>query len=1062
VGDGTVWFMTAALIGRDHPAGMLRAQIARAAESHGGLVLVTGEAGIGKTTLVTGAAEEAARRGALVLSGVCWESDNAPGYWPWVQVVRGLRRSATEAEWAHVPADANVALSVLLGEASGADAATDGFPLYDAVTTALVSVSQGRPVVVVLDDLHWADTASLKLLEFAAQHTWFERVLLIGTYRDAEVEAADHPLRPLVLPLLAKSTTVTLTGLGLAEVGALIARTTGEEPDDELVAEVHLRTGGNPFFVEQTARLWRSGGSLSAIAPGVRDALNRRLALLPPPVSQLLAVAAVLGREFHRQVIAAAAGVPVPEADRLLEQAVTARLVVARGGGLFAFAHDLVRETLYGSLDDAQVRQRHAAVVQAIDNSPALAQRVIPADQARHAYLAGGEIPADRSADLLVAAARDAEVRMAIDEAIGHRRRALERVESPAMRVRIALDLAGNLQHDGESDEAWRHMVDAAKTALAYGDPEVLARAALSVHRVGEFGYNDLLGTGQPELADEMIRAAHRALSDADSAPSDTAPLDKLVRELIVRTEQLARRGADDDALAFALWAQHDTLWGRGRAREREALTTEMIAVTQRSGDVDSELFAASLLWVALVESGDPRYLDQVQTFVKSVERADLPRWHLAGAVDQGIIATFQGRFADAERHYAQAFVNDHRDFMYMRRHLEWALLILQGRHDEADDRFGAMSEREHPQGRLVTALTAIERGDVHAARQHVDAIDASGFTYPSSVEWLWFRLLAQVAAATRDPALCERVRREIGPHTGDWSVSMWGCDLSGPVDLYLGLVDAAQERWDTAVERLTAARESAQRLKARPWVVLSTVELAKALLRRGEADTAEELLAEAAAEADAIGMGHIPERIARVRAGEFTGTPVAADAGGAGEFRRDGAVWRLGYAGRTAHLPDAKGLHDLHLLLGQPGVDVAAVELLNPSGGPAVVAASRMGGDAVLDDVAKAQYKRRLATLDDEIDAAVTRGDDDRAAALDRERQALLDELRAAAGLAGRDRRLGDEAERARKTVTARIRDVLRRLDPLHPELAAHLRSAVSTGAACRYQPDHPTTWRL
>src|SRR5918992_6081520 len=89
-----------AIIGRDHPAGLLRAEVARAADSHGGLVLVTGEAGIGKTTLVGQAADEARRRGALVLSGACWDSDNAPGYWPWVQVGRGLRRAATPGEWA--------------------------------------------------------------------------------------------------------------------------------------------------------------------------------------------------------------------------------------------------------------------------------------------------------------------------------------------------------------------------------------------------------------------------------------------------------------------------------------------------------------------------------------------------------------------------------------------------------------------------------------------------------------------------------------------------------------------------------------------------------------------------------------------------------------------------------------------------------------------------------------------------------------------------------------------------------------------------------------------------
>lgn len=327
-----VLVMTPALIGRDHPAGVLRAEIDRATESHGGLVLVAGEAGIGKTTLVTAAALEARQRGALVLGGSCWEG-SAPGYWPWVQVVRGMRRGLGEREWAKAEEAAGGRLAVLLGETPGDDEAKDAFSVYDAVTTALVTVSQDRPVVVVLDDLHWADTASLRLLEFAAQHAWFERLLLIGTYRDVEVEAPGHPLQKLILPLVARATTaVTLTGLDRDDVGALLALTTGREPEPALVDEVHSRTGGNPFFVEQTARLWHGGSPVSTIPPGVREAVRRRLSMLPKPVGHLLVAASVLGREFHRQVLAGVTSAPVAHVDRLLDRAVAARLVVTRTG----------------------------------------------------------------------------------------------------------------------------------------------------------------------------------------------------------------------------------------------------------------------------------------------------------------------------------------------------------------------------------------------------------------------------------------------------------------------------------------------------------------------------------------------------------------------------------------------------------------------------------------------------------------------------------------------------------------------------------------------------------
>jgi hypothetical protein len=296
--------------------------------------------------------------------------------------------------------------------------------------------------------------------------------------------------------------------------------------------------------------------------------------------------------------------------------------------------------------------------------------------------------------------------------------------------------------------------------------------------------------------------------------------------------------------------------------------------------------------------------------------------------------------------------------------------------------------------------------------------------------------------------------------------VSLYGCDISGPMDLWLGLVDSAQERWDDAIGRFAAAYESADRLSARPWSIEARGHLARAMLARGSAGDAEAaavLLDEVAREATEIGMPHIAERVRHARSGAVgSAPPVREKPSPANEFRTDGAVWSLVFAGRTVHLPDAKGLHDLHFLLSSSGTEIPAVRLLNPEGGDLVVAARRMGGDAVLDDEAKARYRRRLALLDEEIERATELGDDRRAVGFDRERQALLDELRAAAGLAGRGRRLGDEAERARKTVTARIRDILRKLDERHPELAAHLRAAVSTGSTCVYQPDSEQSWRL
>lgn len=1184
--------MTPALFGRDHPVGVLRAEIARATDSHGGLVLVTGEAGIGKSTLVTDAAHEARRRGALVVGGSCWDSDNTPGYWPWVQILRGLRRSATAAEWAAAQEASDGRLAVLLGDpvraatggadgpgagtlpapgaergpgaggvqsgepgteagggppgigapgdgptghgptGAGAPEGAEAFGLYDAVTTALVTVSQSRPLVVVLDDLHSSDPASLRLLEFAAQHAWFERLLLIGTYRDVEVEAPGHPLQPLILPLVSRAAaTLTLTGLGRDEVGALMTVTTGREPAAQLIDEVHRRTGGNPFFVEQTARLWHSGSPVSTIPPGVREAVRQRLALLPEPVVSLLTSAALLGREFRRQVLAVVHGSPVPHADRLLESAVVARVVVPRPSGQYAFAHDLLRETLYASLDDAEARERHAAAVRALDAHGGLGDALPPGALARHAHLAGGALDRDRRIDLLLAAARDASGRLADEEAVGHYRRALAVASGasgaagrgPDLRraALIGLDLAGQLRHAGETAEAQRLLDRSVARARELDEPELLARVAMTLHREGSLG-----GRGVSTMG--LLAEAHRRITGKEG--QENLSDDRLAQELAINIMALARSGSDDEALAFSLWARHDSVWGLGSAVERLGLTDEMTVVGRRAGHQDMELHAASMRWVALLELGDPAFLDQFRTYLRLAELTALPRFALGVAVDTSLIASLQGRFAEASTALEDDALdpenNDHAAFGFMGHHLHWSLHLLKGHFAEAEETLDELPASGHPYPALLEAVTAVEQGDATPALRLIAEHADRAAPYPRAFMPLWLRLLAQTAAVTGDARLIARAEDELTPYTGQWVVSLYGCDIGGPVDLWLGTLAAARDDQDAAVAALTEAAASSDRLGARPWAVRARLCLARSLLARagageagagfgaggassGDAREARRLLGEVAREAGELGLHHVEAEAAALRAAPPTATattaavdasaatsvsraqdPVAspdrseggapagpspkasprAPAGAttgdravpAAEFRRNGPVWQLRWGGVTVHVPDAKGLRDLHSLLGLPGSDVPAVELLAPEGGDLVVAAGRLGGDPVLDEEAKRRYKEHLARLDAEIDRAAARDDTRQVEKYDRERQALLDELRTAAGLGGRTRRLGDQTERARKTVTARIRDTLRKLDTLHPALAAHLKASVTTGTTCAYRPEHSPDWRL
>jgi hypothetical protein len=221
-------------------------------------------------------------------------------------------------------------------------------------------------------------------------------------------------------------------------------------------------------------------------------------------------------------------------------------------------------------------------------------------------------------------------------------------------------------------------------------------------------------------------------------------------------------------------------------------------------------------------------------------------------------------------------------------------------------------------------------------------------------------------------------------------------------------------------LERAVAAHE---RLGARPWALRSRSEL---------------------------------ERLAG-------GGPAAGEPGaGTGVFRRDGALWTLGYGGRTVRMRDAKGLRDLAALLAAPGRPVHAADLVAASAMQAAAPALRMGADEVLDDRARSEIRARLLDLEAEVEEAGRWHDPERAARAALERDVLVAELAAASGLGGRARRLGDQPERARKTVTARIRDVLDRIERVHPALGAHLRASVTTGTFCSYSPPAPTAWEL
>ncbi|MCM6777605.1 AAA family ATPase [Nocardia sp. CDC159] len=1030
------------LIGRGRAAGWLREVLGRTVSSHGGVVLVCGEAGIGKTALVGEVVGEVGER-ALVLAATAWNGEGAPGFWPWVQVLRGLRRAAGPGRWASLDRVAGSALSMLIGETPvGADGSTL-FRVGDAITEALVAACAVRPVIVVIDDLHRADVASVHLLSFVARHTWFERLAVVAAVRDDEIAEPGHPLREAFEELRSAARSLELSALSAAEIGELAAAATGRPISADEAATLHALTGGNPFAAEQAARLWHADDALGTLNPGVRQILSARLALLPEPVVDLLTTAALLGNEFHGTVldsVAAAIGQHRDSTSAALTMAIRARLVTAEFADRYRFVHDLIREALADRLGPDEARKRRAAIVSALVCSGAAAAEI-----AEHAYLAADALAADERLRLLLDAARDACGRLAAGEAARHYRRAAQLLDTDDDRSgEVLLALADALTDAGDLTEARGVFETVLDHATRFDRPELFARAALGLH---ELGMPDPEFDADREIA--LLDTAHQRLT-ATRPETDPLAVRLLAASLRARMHtgrtraernidgdtvlRLARRSGDDAALVAGLLARHDAIWRPGTATDRLTVANELVALGNRLRRDEIRLQGMLLRSAALLELSDPRVHAELAALTLDADRSRLPRFRFVALSRSGALHLLTGRFAEARADIDGAYALGERlgevDRVPLWLEQRWALAIL------ADDPDGAAAfvDRYYTMAGEYTAVTdlvtAALRADIERVRLRLEDVRRLDRTYPLHFQAAILVALTHAALVLDDPELRDALRHRLAPLRPYWAVVAGGGAAYGPYAYWLGRLAAAAGDHRSATTELRAAAASARRLRALPWVAAAERELR--LLAHGDLEPPD------------------PD----------SNSPANIQAENI--FRREGAVWTLRFADRTAHLPDAKGLRDLHLLLANPGYDIPSIELIGVPGDPTARAAESLGAEPMLDEQAKAAYRHRLATLDAEIDRATALGADERAVRLDRERAALLAELRRAAGLAGRTRTLGDEAERARKTVSARVRDTLRRLDREHPELAEHLRASVALGVVCGYHPHREVRWAL
>ena len=413
------------------------------------VVLVSGEPGIGKTRFVEELAALAEDQGALLAWGRVDDVDGAPPYWPWLQVLDGVLEHADRdvvvgALAGDVSAISTIAPAVARFVASDVapppalDPVAARFRLHRAVSGFLGRVGAQRPLVVIFDDIHWADVSSLELIRFVAAERAAAPLLVVLTHRT--VDAGDPSLLDDVLGSLARQPAlerIALCGLSEPEVGRFMAQSIGLRPRRSAVAGVHARTEGNPFFVGELTRLLQSEGLLhagdgeqhDAVPEGVRDVIRRRLARLPDATRDALVLGAVLGRDFELSMLAACSGCGELAAAELVEPALAAGLLHAGAGGArIRFSHALVRDTIYRELSALRRATVHARVGAALEQRRDRGSSHV-AELALHFFHAAAVLGPEQGLAYSLQAASAAESALAYERAEDDLRRALSLVE---------------------------------------------------------------------------------------------------------------------------------------------------------------------------------------------------------------------------------------------------------------------------------------------------------------------------------------------------------------------------------------------------------------------------------------------------------------------------------------------------------------------------------------------------------------------------------------------------------------------------------------------------------
>ncbi len=893
-------------VGREPALARLWNAFERARGGSGGVALLAGEAGIGKTRTATEFLRAARAAGARTLSGWCAEGEGAPAYWPWVQILRSIVPGVGERA---LPPASLEELGRLVPElrtrplARRDPAASDGaearFRLYDGVAAYLRAAAKREPLVLLLDDLHWADASSLRLLGFVARELREAPVLVVGTYRPQD--ASNAPLGEALAELarLPGHVRIALDGLAREEVASLVERSARVAPEPALVDAICERTDGNPFFIRELVQMLDAEGRLGdaqaawqrAIPLAVKDAIARRLARLSPETRALLGAAAVIGRDFARDVLERASGVSGDALGCALEEAERAQEIRPHPSDPdgFRLVHALIQEVLYEDLGAARRRALHRRVAQALETL--VPERIDPplAELAHHWCLGATAADSVQVASASLRAGRAALARLAYDEAATLCRRALATLDALHVSAREArcdlLALLVEAEFDAGRGLEWREALrQAVAIARELGTPQRLAHVAIHVGDIvtgvvdwqAVALYEESLAAAGDQ--DEGLRA--RLLSGLACAlywsPSDG----ERVRALADEALALARRHGGAELLSAVLNNRHLALWGPESLADRLATSSELLALAERERSRSWMYYGHHRHLLDALESADgaavSRDLAEIDRLSTELR---FPGWRSAPGA--ALRALLDGRLDDAERHARERFeLIQNAGFQNAQMFFAVQLAGVrreQGRLGELETGMRALAAQlpNMHSWRATLAYLYAEDGNEAGAREALESLAGKGFSdLARDATWLTtMGLLAEVAASLGDAERSRLLAALLEPYADRAIVLGPSLSVLSSVARPLALALSASGERDAAVGAFEQALGVEQRLGARCLVARTRQQLAALLSTGGAADRdlARALAAEALSAADEIGMRAVASR-ARALLEELSG----------------------------------------------------------------------------------------------------------------------------------------------------------------------------------------------